>query len=582
MQQLKDVESHAWYVILTLSVGLGIGFNCVWCMHFVGMGALKLAVGKESGAQGEIPVEFELTLSILSAFAAWGISALGLHVVAGRKAGSRSRVDREFFIRLGFASSLIALGVVVMHYMGMVSQTGAFRMRWHGGPVIGSCAIAWVASGAGLTILMLAGKSIFTRLASAAVIAVAVSGMHYTGMAAATYYVMDTPQLLFSGARTFRVAERDVAIVDLVIDMLLYAICMHYVELERAKAKTNQIAEQRVLEAINCVTELSHSLVCVPANYFLELRAEDFNVMYEGHRKNLHFFDSMAEVEAAKQQGAAIIFYSYQCLKFGKVGPDLVQLDAMKVSLRQVARGRGASLDNTYVWIDCLSIPQVNKASLKRAVNSIYTFACVPTTMVIICPPTIHKDTHEAVDDVTVRSRLWCRVEQVSFGCTRGTEHMFLHRGQELEALPSDWMESVCCVFDAQSSCCKLKHTTFPECDRETVCHSLLALYFHLYSQKLALSKNKKEEHSESSKAWREAWALVEKHKARMFPETFLYATATGPIEKDLFSNMLLYVEKFAESDEFRLKEQVAKFTAPATVFMSSDMYCMQSSTCIM
>lgn len=67
--------------------------------------------------------------------------------------------------------------------------------------------------------------------------------------------------------------------------------------------------------------------------------------------------------------------------------------------------------------------------------------------MIIICPSSRHSSTHRVADAESVKARFYCRLEQVSFFCSKGLENMFLHKGHRLEPLPTSWMHDVCWHF---------------------------------------------------------------------------------------------------------------------------------------
>jgi len=224
---LRVVNNQCWYWIFLVGAGLGVGVNTVWAMHFVGMSALHLDGGMSSGASGEIPFKFEASFTIISAFAAWLIATMGLRIVAGRDASKRGLVDRELWQRLAVGASLIATGVVVMHYMGMFSETGPFHMEYDPGIVFLSGLIALVAAAVGLFLLMTMPPAMKTRFAAATLIAVAVNGMHYTGMQAATYTIVEEDVYLLTTA-TIHVGSPVIGVLVLIADLALYAICDSY------------------------------------------------------------------------------------------------------------------------------------------------------------------------------------------------------------------------------------------------------------------------------------------------------------------------------------------------------------------
>ena len=141
----------------------GIG---IWSMHFIGMVAYRLPVA----------IAYDLPLTALSLLAAIVISGAALYLAGGRR-----------FSRAGWlAGSLLAgVGVCVMHYIGMFAMNMRASMNFD--PLIVAASVA-IAIGAAATALWLAFN--LTELAhqfmAAAVMAMAVCAMHYTGMSAAT------------------------------------------------------------------------------------------------------------------------------------------------------------------------------------------------------------------------------------------------------------------------------------------------------------------------------------------------------------------------------------------------------------
>ncbi len=156
------------------SIALGTG---IWSMHFVGMLAYSL------------PIEIGYThfLTFVSWVAAVAVSGLALWIASsgGLNAG-----------RLLLGSAAMAAGICTMHYTGIAAIDVAPGIVWNRWLVAASAGIAFVASAAALLIFFglrrLAGGErrfllIGLRLVAAAVMGLAISGMHYTGMAAANF-----------------------------------------------------------------------------------------------------------------------------------------------------------------------------------------------------------------------------------------------------------------------------------------------------------------------------------------------------------------------------------------------------------
>ena len=100
---------------------------------------------------------------------------------------------------LAIGGLFIAAGVCVMHYIGMMAMVFDGTILWDGGIVAASVLIALVAATAALWImfrlLAMFPNIELLRVACAGVAAVAVNGMHYTGMAAATFhYIPNKPK----------------------------------------------------------------------------------------------------------------------------------------------------------------------------------------------------------------------------------------------------------------------------------------------------------------------------------------------------------------------------------------------------
>ncbi|WP_240668439.1 putative bifunctional diguanylate cyclase/phosphodiesterase [Piscinibacter defluvii] len=163
----RDV-ALAWWIGGSVVMGSG-----VWAMHFIGMLSLELPV-----RLGWRPLP--TALSWLAAVAASAV-ALGL--------AARGGLTR---IRLLFGSCAMAAGISGMHYVGMAALELEPGIRWNGELVLLSVVVALGASAASLSVFCRlhrdAGPQRRRRqLGAAGVMALAIVGMHYTGMAAAGF-----------------------------------------------------------------------------------------------------------------------------------------------------------------------------------------------------------------------------------------------------------------------------------------------------------------------------------------------------------------------------------------------------------
>lgn len=147
----------------TLALG-GIG---VWTMHFIGMTALRL----------DLHVGYSMIETLLSLLVVCLATAFGLLHVA-RAPSNRGR--------LLTAGLIVGMGVGVMHYLGMYGMRFGGHIRWSFLLVMASLLIAVAAATAALW-LAFNTRTVALRFLAAAIMAVAVCAMHYTGMAAADF-----------------------------------------------------------------------------------------------------------------------------------------------------------------------------------------------------------------------------------------------------------------------------------------------------------------------------------------------------------------------------------------------------------
>ncbi len=151
------------------SVTLGIG---IWSMHFVGMLAFKLP----------IMVGYDYVITLVSWLAAVAVSYVALTVASHASLS---------LARLAAGSVTMGAGICAMHYIGMHAMQVSPGIVWDGGLVAASAFIATGASAVALLIFFWLrtrrGNTIHWQMAAATTMGVAIAGMHYTGMAAASF-----------------------------------------------------------------------------------------------------------------------------------------------------------------------------------------------------------------------------------------------------------------------------------------------------------------------------------------------------------------------------------------------------------
>lgn len=160
--------SRLWWGAGSVVMGTGI-----WSMHFLGMQAFSLP----------ITLGYTAGLTLLSWVAAVAASAIALGIASQRQMRRPSHA-------IGALS--MGLGITAMHYMGMAALDMIPPIIWDWGLVALSVGIAVAASAIALLIFQLMLKvrdeqRLRYQLLAALLMGLAICGMHYTGMAAASF-----------------------------------------------------------------------------------------------------------------------------------------------------------------------------------------------------------------------------------------------------------------------------------------------------------------------------------------------------------------------------------------------------------
>ncbi|MBX3650839.1 MAG: diguanylate cyclase [Burkholderiales bacterium] len=167
------VSGSGWRPWLWLAGGAAVMGAGIWSMHFIGMLAFSLP----------IPLGYDLGLTLLSLLIAIVVSGFALAVV-------RSQVLTAGLLSTGAA--LLGIGISAMHYTGMAALQMSPPIRYDPVLFVVSVLIAIAASFAALWLAFELRRrdsmlAVLARLGSAGVMGLAITGMHYTGMAAAEF-----------------------------------------------------------------------------------------------------------------------------------------------------------------------------------------------------------------------------------------------------------------------------------------------------------------------------------------------------------------------------------------------------------
>jgi NO-binding membrane sensor protein with MHYT domain len=154
-----------WLILASVAIGAG----SIWAMHFIAM--LGFTIPGQT-------ILYNVPVTIVSMLIAIVVVGIGLFIVTYGNGGWRPLI---------IGGAIVGIGVASMHYLGMEAMSMPDSMRYNPPLFAASVVIAIVAGTAGLW----AGtrvRSIGATVVASLIFGVAVSGMHYTGMAAMRVY----------------------------------------------------------------------------------------------------------------------------------------------------------------------------------------------------------------------------------------------------------------------------------------------------------------------------------------------------------------------------------------------------------
>jgi NO-binding membrane sensor protein with MHYT domain len=162
-----------WLLLATVSIAT----TGIWVMHFVAM--LGFTIPGQA-------ITYSVPVTAASMLIAVVVVGIGLLIVG---------FGSSAWWTLLLGGAIIGLGVASMHYIGMAAMKMPDTVRYNNTLVVLSVVIAMVAGTAALwAALRLA--AVWSTLAASLIMGVAVSGMHYTGIAAMHVYGSRSPGML--------------------------------------------------------------------------------------------------------------------------------------------------------------------------------------------------------------------------------------------------------------------------------------------------------------------------------------------------------------------------------------------------
>ncbi|QCX75879.1 hypothetical protein C9F11_10995 [Streptomyces sp. YIM 121038] len=158
-----------WLALGSAAIGSGI-----WTMHFIAMMGFTVK---------ETPITYDRLTTFASLAVAIVMVGVGIFIVGYRGAKGTA---------LFTGGTITGLGIASMHYLGMAGMRLGGRLQYNTFTVAASVVIAVVAA---IAALWAAGqvRGFLWSLGASLVMGLAVSGMHYTGMAAVSVHLHSTP-----------------------------------------------------------------------------------------------------------------------------------------------------------------------------------------------------------------------------------------------------------------------------------------------------------------------------------------------------------------------------------------------------
>ncbi|MEV6927946.1 MHYT domain-containing protein [Dactylosporangium sp. NPDC051485] len=156
----QDTRRRAWLLVLA---AWAIGGTGIWVMHFMAMVGFSVQ---------DSPLRYDVPTTVASFFIAVVTVGVGLFIVG---------LGKPKIWKVLVGGPITGVSVAFMHYTGMAAMNINGKFEYMPSLYIASYAIAVVAATVALWFTLVV-RGIAATIAAAAVMGVAVCGMHYTGM----------------------------------------------------------------------------------------------------------------------------------------------------------------------------------------------------------------------------------------------------------------------------------------------------------------------------------------------------------------------------------------------------------------
>jgi signal transduction histidine kinase/CheY-like chemotaxis protein len=344
-ERLRAAEGRArpfWLMMAGLTLGGGI-----WSMHFIAMTAFKTPL--EQGYDAGMTLVSGL-IAVLAVTA--GLAALG------RKPG---------IARLIGAGVFVGLGVVVMHYMGMAAMKVRGEIVYRPGLFSASVIIALTAATVALW-LAVNLKHLWQRVAAAFVMAVAITGMHYTGMAG-TALLAGPVSNITAGESLVSKTLLAAIVATATGGFVLVALILAFLD---RRLETRSVQEAKRLREINADLEQARADADAAnraKSAFLATMSHEIRTPMNGVLGMLQASlradltpDLRDQLTTARNASVSLLTILNDILDYSKLEAGQLQLERLSFSPRQIIDEVASMLASTAaakkVWLDAQASPE--------------------------------------------------------------------------------------------------------------------------------------------------------------------------------------------------------------------------------
>ncbi|WP_166425613.1 MHYT domain-containing protein [Paraglaciecola sp. 20A4] len=231
--QLEDSSKRK---ILTLVASLALGGG-VWSMHFLGMLALSLCT----------PISYDGPITAISIVPSVAASWVALNIIIKKNVS---------ISQLAVGGVLMGAGIGTMHYIGMAAMEMAPLLRYDMAIFLLSLVVAillavlslWIRFSLGFLIKVKFGEY-YRNGVAALVMGLAISGMHYTGMAAARF--VRPPGFEFSEQNEYVSQYLGFSIALITIGLIVLVLAINMVLKYKELSDRAKLNETRLRATIN-------------------------------------------------------------------------------------------------------------------------------------------------------------------------------------------------------------------------------------------------------------------------------------------------------------------------------------------